>query len=186
MAAMLAAATRATARGAAAREAATARQLPKAAVAAAAAAVPTRAVEAVPTRAAPTAAVMASAAPLTFSINVSSGVGSVGARPQRGTALVRSDSAQCCGPQRGPCGTSSAESDGFVPRQLIVRACSFERKVGQQRRGDASGMLQRSVSFGRKTPRSSGSSEGGQTGPLQLVPSVRHGPCYTPYRATFP
>ena len=65
-----------------------------------------------------------------------------------------------------------------------MRACSFERKIGQQRRGaSTSSMLQRSVSFGHKSRRSSGSGEGGQTGPLLLVPSVRHGPCYTPYRA---
>ena len=88
-----------------------------------------------------------------------------------------------------PVGRRSTES-GTAPRRL-VRACSFERKVGQQRRGSnpnnsTCSMLQRSVSFGRKTPRSSGSGEGGQAGPLQLVPSVRHGPCYIPYRATFP
>lgn len=53
-----------------------------------------------------------------------------------------------------------------------MRACSFERKIGQQRRGaSTSSMLQRSVSFGHKSRRSSGSGEGGQTGPLQLVPS---------------
>ena len=44
---------------------------------------------------------------------------------------------------------------GTAPRRL-VRACSFERKVGQQRRGSnpnnsTCSMLQRSVSFGRKT-----------------------------------
>ena len=111
---------------------------------------------AVPTRAAaaPTAPAVAAAAPqMTYPRNVSSGVGSVGA--------------------------PSAEPDGFVPRRLLVRACSFEKKVGQQRRGDGSSMLQRSVSFGRKAPRSSGSDEDA----LQLVPSVRHSPCYTPDRA---
>ena len=81
---------------------------------------------------------------------------------------------------------------GTAPRRL-GRACSFERKVGQQRRGDVSSRLQRSVSFGRRTPRSSGSGEGGQphtrggqSGTLQPVPTVRATPlsCYTPYDPT--
>ena len=224
-AAALAAAARAMARGAAARDAAS----PPRPGATAAAAVPTRAA------AAPTAPAVAAAAPqMTYSRNVSSGVGSVGAPglvPGRLTLRrVDSSSPEPDGlvPQRlilrtvdAPSGTSadpdglvprqlilrrvdapsaerrvgapSAEPDGFVPRRLLVRACSFEKKVGQQRRGDgssmlqrsvsfghkSSSMLQRSVSFGRKAPRSSGSDEGA----LQLVPSVRHCPCYTPDRA---
>ena len=229
-AAALAAAARAMARGAAARDAAS----PPRPGATAAAAVPTRAA------AAPTAPAVAAAAPqMTYSRNVSSGVGSVGAPSAEPDGLVPgrltlrrvdSSSPEPDGlvPQRlilrtvdAPSGTSadpdglvprqlilrrvdapsaerrvgapSAEPDGFVPRRLLVRACSFEKKVGQQRRGDgssmlqrsvsfghkSSSMLQRSVSFGRKAPRSSGSDEGA----LQLVPSVRHCPCYTPDRA---
>ena len=61
----------------------------------------------------------------------------------------------------------------------MVRACSFERKVGQQRRGlnpdnSTRSKLQRSVSFGQKPRRRpSGSGEDA----LQLEPTVRHGVC---------
>ena len=184
MAAALAAAARATARGAAAREAAAPR-LPGAAAAAAAAAVPTRAAAAVPTRAAavavPTrAAAVASAAP-TYSRNLSSGVGSVGAPSTEPDGFVPRLSSDV-----GSVGAPSAEPSGFVPRRIIGRACSFERKVGHQRRGDGNSVLQRTVSFGRKASRSSGSGEGGQTGPLQLVPSVRHTPLLHPLSCYIP
>ena len=78
-------------------------------------------------------------------------------------------------------------------RRHMVRACSFERKVGQQRRGlnpdnSTRSKLQRSVSFGQKPRRRpSGSGEDA----LQLEPTVRHvayawehGPYYTRYRGT--
>ena len=185
MAAALAAAARATARGAAAREAAAPRLPGAAAAAAAAAAVPTRAAAAVPTRAAavavPTrAAAVASAAP-TYSRNLSSGVGSVGAPSTEPDGFVPRLSSDV-----GSVGAPSAEPSGFVPRRIIGRACSFERKVGHQRRGDGNSVLQRTVSFGRKASRSSGSGEGGQTGPLQLVPSVRHTPLLHPLSCYIP
>ena len=82
-----------------------------------------------------------------------------------------------------PKGARTTES-GTPPRRL-VRACSFERKVGQQRRGSnpdnsACSMLQRRVSFGRKTREVDYTLQ--MEDPLQpgRLPSVRHGPCATP------
>ena len=82
------------------------------------------------------------------------------------------------------------EMSAFVSRKLVVRACSFERKVGQQRRGEESGMLrrtlsfdkvqrgadklQRRASFGRKNSRSSGRGEGGQAGLCAPEGSISH------------
>ena len=84
-----------------------------------------------------------------------------------------------------PQGARTTES-GTTPRRL-VRACSFERKVGQQRRGSnpnnsTCSMLQRSVSFGRKTREVDYTLQLPLEDPLQpdRQPSVRHGPCATP------
>jgi hypothetical protein len=202
IAAALVSAARATARGAAAREVATARRpaakRAAAKAAEAAAAKPTEAAAAVPT--APTAEAVVPAAPLTPSRNSSSGVGSSGAPSAEPDSLRlrRLNMSSGDGSEGAPSAEPSAaplEMSAFVSRKLVVRACSFERKVGQQRRGDDSGMLrrtlsfdkvqrgadklQRRASFGRKNSRSSGRGEGGQTGALRLEPPVRHGPCYS-------
>ena len=97
------------------------------------------------------------------------------------------------GGEGAPSGAPSAaplEMSAFVSRKLVVRACSFERKAGQQRRGEESGMLrrtlsfdkvqrgadklQRRASFGRKNSRSSGRAEGGQTGLCAPEGSISH------------
>ena len=202
IAAALAAAERAKARGAKAREVDTGRRpaakraAAKAAKAAkAAAAKPTEAAAAVPTGAAPTAEAVAPAAPLTPSRNSSSGVGSSGAPSAEpdSSRLSRLSMSSDNGGEGAPSAEPSAaplEMSAFVSRKLVVRACSFERKVGQQRRGEESGMLrrtlsfdkvqrgadklQRRASFGRKNSRSSGRGEGGQAGLCAPEGSISH------------
>ena len=70
------------------------------------------------------------------------------------SGLVASEASPATSRPGIPQGARTTES-GTAPRRL-VRACSFERKVGQQRRGSnpnnsTCSKLQRSVSFGRKT-----------------------------------
>ena len=199
IAAALAAAERAKARGAAAREVDTGRRpaakRAAAKAAKAAAAKPTEAAAAVPTGAAPTAEAVAPAAPLTPSRNSSSGMGSSGAPNAEpdSSRLSRLSMSSDNGGEGAPSAEPSAaplEMSAFVSRKLVVRACSFERKVGQQRRGEESGMLrrtlsfdkvqrgadklQRRASFGRKNSRSSGRGEGGQAGLCAPEGSISH------------
>ena len=79
-----------------------------------------------------------------------------------------------------PAGDTRSAESGTAPHgapRRLVRACSFERKVGQQRRGpnpdnSTRSKLQRSVSFGHK-PRRRPSASGEAA--LQLEPTVRRG-----------